>query len=361
MIRVAVVFGGRSEEHEVSCVSAASVLGAIDRERYEALPVGIDKEGRWMLLDGPPSRDPDADELPAIEPGSGEAVTLAPAGQRALVSAAGERIAIDVVFPVLHGPYGEDGTIQGLLEFADVPYVGAGVLASAVAMDKSVAKVLFGAAGLPLTPWIAVTAPEWTEDPEAVEARAEALGVPLFVKPAALGSSVGVSKVKSLADLPAALDEALSHGRRAIVEAAVEDAREIECSVLGNDEPVASTPGEIIPAGEFYDYRSKYLDDRTRLIVPADLPEETVEEVQRMAVAAFQSVDGAGMARVDFFLGPAGLFLNEVNTIPGFTEVSMYPKMWEASGLLYPELIDRLIQLGLERHGGGADAGPRSP
>jgi len=353
--RVAVVFGGRSEEHEVSCVSAASVIGAIDRERYEVIPVGIDKEGRWMLLHGPPPRDPGADRLPAIEPGAGEPVTLAGAGECALVRSSGERIPIDVVFPVLHGPYGEDGTIQGLLEFAGIPYVGAGVLASAVAMDKAVAKVLFRAAGLPLTPWAAATAAEWAEDPEAVEARSEALGVPLFVKPAALGSSVGVSKVKSLADLPAALDEALAHGRRAIVEAAVEDAREIECSVLGNDEPVASVPGEIVPAGEFYDYRSKYLDDRTRLIVPADLPAETVEEVQRMAVAAFQAVDGAGMARVDFFLGATGLYLNELNTIPGFTEVSMYPKMWEASGLAYPDLIDRLIRLGLERHRGGAD------
>lgn len=356
MIRVAVVFGGRSEEHEVSCVSAASVIGAIDRERYEVVPVGIDKAGRWMLLEGPPARDPDADRLPAIDPGSGEPVTLAGAGGSALVRSSGEEVPIDVVFPVLHGPYGEDGTIQGLLEFADIPYVGAGVLASAVAMDKSVAKVLFRAAGLPLTPWLVTTRSEWAEDAEAVEARAEALGVPLFVKPAALGSSVGVSKVKSLSDLPGALDEAFAHGRRAIVEAAVEEAREIECSVLGNEEPVASAPGEIVPAGEFYDYRSKYLDDRTQLIVPADLLPETVEEVQRMAAAAFQAVDAAGMARVDFFLGSEGLFLNELNTIPGFTEVSMYPKMWEASGLPYPDLIDRLIRLGLERHRGGMDA-----
>ncbi|HEX6262778.1 MAG TPA: D-alanine--D-alanine ligase family protein [Actinomycetota bacterium] len=352
MIRVAVVFGGRSAEHEVSCVSAASVIGAIDRQRYEVVPIGIDKDGRWMLVDGPPARDPKADRLPAIEPGMWEPVTLAGAGQPALVRSGGDRIPVDVVFPVLHGPYGEDGTIQGLLEFAGIPYVGAGVLASAVAMDKSVARVLFRAAGLPLTPWLVTSRVEWGEDAEAVEARAEALGVPLFVKPAALGSSVGVSKVKSLADLPAALEEAFAHGRRAVVEAAVEDAREVECAILGNDEPVASVPGEIVPAGEFYDYRSKYLDDRTRLIVPADLSPETVEEVQRMAVAAFQAVDAAGMARVDFLLGPRGLHLNEVNTIPGFTEVSMYPKMWEASGLPYPDLIDRLIHLGLERHGG---------
>ena len=225
------------------------------------------------------------------------------------------------------------------------------MLGSAVAMDKSVSNVLFRAAGLPITPYAAATAAEWREDPDALEARAASLGTPLFVKPASLGSSVGVSKVKSLADLGEALEETYRHGTKAVIEAAVEGAREIECAILGNDDPVASVPGEIIPAGEFYDYRSKYLDDRTELIVPADLPEETVEEVQRMAVAAFRAVDCAGMARVDFFLGPAGLFVNELNTIPGFTEVSMYPKMWEASGLPYPDLIDRLIGLAIERHG----------
>lgn len=350
MTRLAVVFGGRSAEHEVSCVSAASVIGAIPRDRYEVVVVGIDKEGAWRLLDAPPARDPEADHLPEVGPTMGEPVSLDTSGTPGLLRPGGDRVPIDVVFPVLHGPWGEDGTIQGMLEFAGIPYVGAGVLASAVAMDKAVAKVLYRAAGLPLTPWETVTAPEWRDDRDAVEARAEVLGIPLFVKPAALGSSVGVSKVKNLSELPAALDEALAHGRKAVIEASVDGAREIECSVLGNEDPVASVPGEILPAGEFYDYRSKYLDDRTELIVPADLPEETVDEVQRMAVAAFRAVDCEGMARVDFLLGEDGLVLNEVNTIPGFTEVSMYPKMWEASGLAYPDLLDRLVRLALERH-----------
>lgn len=348
MLRVAVVFGGRSEEHEVSCVSAGSVLEAMPRDRYEPVPVGITKDGVWWLLPGAPAMEPGADRLPGVDPSAGESVSL-DTSAGALVRAAGEPIPVDVVFPVLHGPFGEDGTIQGMLEFAGIPYVGAGVLASAVAMDKSVGKVLFRAAGLPITDHDVVTASEWREDREAVYARAKALGLPLFVKPAALGSSVGITKVKEEDGLDAALDEALRHGRKAVVEAAVAEPREIECSVLGNDEPVASVPGEIVPAGEFYDYRSKYLDHRTELIVPAELAPEIAEEVQRMAVAAFEAVDCAGMARVDFLLGDR-LYLNEVNTIPGFTSVSMYPKMWEASGLSYPELIHRLIELGLERH-----------
>jgi D-alanine-D-alanine ligase len=347
-LRVAVVFGGRSEEHEVSCVSAGSVLDAMPRDRYEPVPVGVTKDGAWWLLPGAPPMEPGVDRLPGVDPSAGESVAL-DTSAGALVRTTGERISVDVVFPVLHGPFGEDGTIQGMLEFAGIPYVGAGVLASAVAMDKSVAKVLFRAAGLPITDHDVVAASEWREDPEAVNARAKALGFPLFVKPAALGSSVGITKVNEEGGLDAALDEALRHGPKAVVEAAVAEPREIECSVLGNDEPVASVPGEIVPAGEFYDYRSKYLDDRTELIVPADLPPEVTEEVQRMAVAAFEAVDCAGMARVDFLLGDR-LYLNEVNTIPGFTSVSMYPKMWEASGLPYPELIHRLIELALERH-----------
>jgi D-alanine-D-alanine ligase len=347
MLRVAVLLGGRSEEHEVSCVSAGSVLDAVPRDRYEPLAVGIDKDGGWWLLPDAPRMRPGADRLPRVDPAAGESVVLAGGG---LVKATGERLPVDVVFPVLHGPYGEDGTIQGMLEFMGLPYVGAGVLASAVAMDKAVAKVLFRAAGLPIVDHAVVTAHEWREDREAVYAGAKALGLPLFVKPASLGSSVGITKVKEEDGLDPAIDEAFAHGSKAIIEAAVPGAREIECSVLGNEEPVASVPGEIVPAGEFYDYRSKYLDDRTELIVPADLPPEVTEEVQRMAVAAFEVVDCAGMARVDFLLGGGRVHLNEVNTIPGFTGVSMYPKMWEASGLPYPELIHRLIQLALERH-----------
>ena len=327
-IRVAVVFGGRSAEHEVSVVSARSVLDALDPEAYEAVPIGIDRDGGWHLLPGGP---------PSLEAGE-------------LVTASGGREPIDVVFPVLHGPQGEDGTIQGLLELAGIPYVGAGVLASAVGMDKAIQKVLFTAAGLPVTDHVVVGEKGWREDPEAVHAAVEDLGYPVFAKPAALGSSVGISKVKSAADLDAAVDEALRHGPKALVERAVEGAREIECAVLGNDDPVASVPGEIVPAAEFYDYRSKYLDEGTRLEVPARLSAELVERIQRMSIAAFRAIDGAGMARVDFFVRePDDVLVNEINTIPGFTRVSMYPRLWEASGLAYPELVDRLIQLALER------------
>lgn len=350
-VRVAVVFGGRSAEHEVSVVSAGSVIRAMDPDRFEVVPVGIDKEGRWHLLAGPPELTPGAGELPSVRQGSGDAVALArEAGARELVRESGDREPIDVVFPVLHGPLGEDGTIQGLLELAGIPYVGAEVLASAVGMDKAVQKTLLRAAGLPVVPHEVVTRREWEEDPEAVLARAEALGFPLFAKPAGLGSSVGITKVKTASDLEGAVEEALSHGRKILLEQGVEGAREIECAVLGNDDPVASVPGEIVPAGEFYDYRSKYLDESTRLIIPAEIPAEATEEVQRMAVAAFRAIDCAGMARVDFFFEGEQLTVNEINTIPGFTSVSMYPLLWEASGLSYPDLIARLVELALERH-----------
>jgi D-alanine-D-alanine ligase len=351
--RVLLIFGGRSAEHEVSVVSAASVARALDPDRYDVLPVGIDKDGRWHLLPGPPALTPGAaQKLPAVERGAGSEIALSrEPGARELVTAEGERRGIDVVLPMLHGPYGEDGTIQGLFELAGIPYVGAGVLASAVGMDKAVQKVLFRAAGLPVVLHEVVLDHEWREDPDAIAARAEVLGMPAFVKPAALGSSVGITKLKSLADLDAAMEEAFRHGRKALIEQAAEGAREIEVAVLGNDDPVASLPAEIIPKAEFYDYRAKYLDDSTELDVPARLPPEIVEEAQRMAVTAFRAIDCAGMARVDFFhLEPDELIVNEINTIPGFTEVSMYPRMWEASGLPYPELLDRLIQLALERH-----------
>ncbi len=350
-LRVLLVFGGRSAEHEVSVVSARSVLDALDPERYEVVLVGIDKEGGWHLLSGPPAL-PGEGLLPAVAAGAGSDVSLDRVpGTRELVSASGDREPIDVVFPLLHGPFGEDGTLQGLLEMAGIPYVGAGVLASAVGMDKAVQKVLFTAAGLPVVPHEVVTEREWREDPESVTARAEALGAPLFVKPATLGSSVGITKVKTPADLEPAVEEAFRYGRKALIEQGAEGAREIECSVLGNDDPVASVPGEIIPAAEFYDYQAKYLDESTRLVVPADVPSEVAEEVQRMAVAAFRAIGAAGMARVDFFYRePDELIVNEINTIPGFTAVSMYPRLWEASGVSYPELVDRLIRLALERH-----------
>jgi len=269
----------------------------------------------------------------------------------ALVDDDGGREEIDVVFPILHGPYGEDGTIQGLLELAGVPYVGSGVLASAVGMDKAIQKVLFVAAGLPVVAYEVVHEREWERDRGDAERRVAALGFPVFVKPAALGSSVGITKVADGGGLAAAMEEALSYGRKIIVERAEEGAREIECAVLGNDDPVASVPGEILPGADWYDYGAKYLDDTTRLAIPAPLPPGTVEEVRAMAVAAFRAIDAAGMARVDFFVRPTGeVVLNEINTIPGFTTVSMYPKLWEASGVPYGELIERLVDLAVERH-----------
>jgi D-alanine-D-alanine ligase len=352
-VRVLLVFGGRSEEHEVSVVSAAAVARSLDPDRYEVVSVGIDKEGRWHRLPGPPALEAGAPgELPSVGSQSGSEIALSrEPGARELVSDSGERQAVDVVLPILHGPFGEDGTIQGLFELAGIPYVGAGVLASAVGMDKAVQKVLFRAAGLAVVRHEVVLDHEWEEDPDAITARAEALDTPVFVKPAALGSSVGITKVKSLADLPEAMDEAFRRGRKALIEESAEGAREVEVGVLGNDDPVASLPAEIIPKAEFYDYRAKYLDDATELRVPADLPAEIVDELQRMAVAAFRAIDCAGMARVDFFYRePGELIVNEINTIPGFTEVSMYPRMWEASGVPYAELLDRLIALALERH-----------
>jgi D-alanine-D-alanine ligase len=361
LLRVLVLFGGRSAEHEVSVVSARSVVDALDRTRYDVVCVGIDKEGRWHLLPSPPALPPGTSgRLPVVEASAGTDVALArEPGTRSLVGVAGEREPFDVVFPVLHGPFGEDGTIQGLLELAGIPYVGAGVLASAVGMDKAVQKTLFRAAGLPVVRHEVVHEREWREDPEAVTARAEGLGTPLFTKPVNLGSSVGITKVKSLADLEVAMEEAFRYGRKALIEEAAEGAREVECSVLGNDDPVASVPGEIVPSAEFYDYRAKYLEEGTRLNAPADLPAAVTEEIQRMAVAAFRAIDAAGMARVDFFYRePDQVIVNEINTIPGFTEISMYPRLWEASGLSYPELVDRLVQLALERH--AAEAKRRS-
>lgn len=292
--------------------------------------------------------------MPEVTDGSGIAVELAAeAGSRELVAADGSRESIDVVFPVLHGPFGEDGTVQGFLELAGVPYVGAGVLGSAIGMDKDVQKRLFLQAGLPVGPFETVHEKDWADDPESAEASAEALGYPLFTKPATLGSSVGVSKVQSPAELAVGLEEAFRYARFALVEKAAQGAREIECAVLGNDEPVASVAGEIVPDGhEFYDYEAKYLDEHgARLSIPADLKSEVLEEVQRLAVAAFRTVRCAGMARVDFFLlGEDELWLNEVNTVPGFTSISMFPKLWEASGLPYGDLVRRLLDLAIERH-----------
>ncbi len=364
------MYGGRSGEHEVSVASAASIIRHLDRSRYEPIAIRIEKDGRWTLADKLPTAISAADVIEQmrleaarpIRPRREAHLMAYPADETILtlerrgpmddaVSVTGLRL--DVVFPVLHGPYGEDGTVQGLLELANVPYVGAGVLGSAVGMDKAVMKTLFAAAGLPIVPHIVVIRPEWARDPQQVTARvAGELRYPVFVKPANLGSSVGISKAASDADFASAMTLALQFDRKIIIEAAVPQAREIECAVLGNDVPDASVPGEIVPSREFYDYEAKYLDHGSKAFIPAPLSEAQVKDIQRLSIAAFRALDGAGMSRVDFLLaGETGtIYLNEVNTIPGFTTISMYPKMWEASGLPYPALIDRLIALALERH-----------
>jgi D-alanine-D-alanine ligase len=351
--RVVVLFGGRSAEHEISCISARSVIDALDPATNQVIPIGITREGRWHVLDGPPALPSETGRLPEVTDASGPAADLVEGdgANRELVVADGSRVRIDIVFPVLHGPFGEDGATQGLLELAGVPYVGSGVLGSALGMDKAVQKVLFSAAGLPVVPHLAVTEAGWREDPEAVFARAEELGYPVFTKPATLGSSVGITKVHGSDELDDGMEEAFRYARKALVEQAIAPIREIECAVLGNDDPVASTAGEVRPSHEFYDYDAKYLDEHgAQLLIPAEISDELLGRVQRMAVAAFRAVEGAGMARVDFFLrGDGDLWLNEINTIPGFTSISMYPKLWEASGLSYPQLVDRLIELAIER------------
>jgi D-alanine-D-alanine ligase len=344
-LRVGVIYGGRSGEHEVSVASAASIFTHLNRDRYEPVPIRIDKGGRWTLG----GKAPEALSAAVVLEREGHDAALVPVEPTAAVTGSG----IDVVFPVLHGPYGEDGTVQGLLELANVPYVGAGVLGSAVGMDKAVMKTLFAAAGLPIVRHDVVLRREWERDGAAITAGvSQRLQYPVFVKPANLGSSVGISKAKSDAELAAAMTLALQYDRKIVIEGAVPRTREIECAVLGNDEPQASIPGEIIPSREFYDYQAKYLDEGSRLLIPAPLTDEQAGAVQRLAVAAFRAVDGAGMARVDFLMAGAtgDLFVNEVNTIPGFTTISMYPKLWEASGLPYSALLDRLIGLALERH-----------
>jgi D-alanine-D-alanine ligase len=356
--RVAVLFGGRSAEHEISCISARSVIDALDLDRVEVIPIGITREGRWHLLTGPLPLPAESGRMPEVTDDAGELVELASEGGAGeLVAADGRREPVDVVFPVLHGPMGEDGSVQGVMELAGVPYVGAGVLASAVGMDKDVQKALFARAGLPVGPYEVVREHEWREDAEGVSARAEGLGYPLFSKPATLGSSVGVVKVHGPDELDTAVDEAFRYARKAVLERAVPSAREVEVAVLGNDDPVASVVGEIVPNGhEFYDYAAKYLDaEGADLRIPADLEPAVAERIQRMAVAAFGAIDCAGMARVDFFVEGGGtgdepVWVNEINTIPGFTSISMYPKLWAASGLAYPELIERLLDLAVERH-----------
>jgi D-alanine-D-alanine ligase len=350
-----VVFGGRSGEHEVSLASAASVLAAIDPERYEVIPMGITRDGQWLVGGEPLRALAEAAGVPLALPAAAPAGAGAGPALARMPTAgglpAGVAARLDVVFPVVHGPYGEDGTLQGLFELADVPYVGAGVLASAVGMDKATMKAVFRAHGLPVVAHLVVREHEWAEEREAVARRvADELGYPCFVKPSNLGSSVGISKVREPAGLPAAVAAALGHDRKVLVERGVVG-REIEVSVLGNDHPEASLPGEILPGKEWYDYEAKYTDGIATVVIPAPLPEPLVREFQRLAIAAFRAVDAAGLARVDFFLeGADRIWVNEINTIPGFTRFSAYPRLWEASGLPYPKLIDRLLELALERH-----------
>lgn len=355
-LRVGILFGGRSGEHEVSLMSASSVISALDREKYDPVLIGIDKQGRWRLL--PPLPNQVNPVMLAEALARAPVVALAGDPQQpqlfALAAARGEVPAqkLDVVFPVLHGTYGEDGTVQGLLELAGIPYVGAGVLASALGMDKALMKLVFCAQGLPVTPFRVVLRSRWERVREAVlQELEEALGYPCFVKPANLGSSVGVTRCTSREQLGQAMDHAARYDRKLVVEKGVR-CRELECSVLGNDEPVASVVGEIVPAREFYDYASKYLDPRTRLVIPAPVPDEVSRQVQDLAIRAYRAIDCAGMARVDFFWDrdTGQVLVNEINTIPGFTAVSMYPKLWEATGLSYSHLLDRLIELARDRH-----------
>ena len=359
-IRVGLIFGGKSGEHEVSLASAQSVARAIDKEKYEVALIGITKDGRWIAGSRALKQLAAASPTPLLSgklESNDNSMVVEAASTKELVPGAAVSASplssIDVAFPLVHGPFGEDGTIQGLLELADVPYVGAGVAASAVGMDKALMKAIFRANNLPMVDWMLVRRRDWESQPEeTIHTIESAFGYPCFIKPANLGSSVGISKAHNWDELAQALANAAQYDRKLLAERAV-DAREIECSVLGNDDPIAAMPGEVVPQREFYDYAAKYADDAgTKLKVPADLSPELTRSVQDLAVRAFKAIDGSGLARVDFFLerDTNRILVNEINTIPGFTAVSMYPMMWEKTGLTYPALIDRLIQLALERY-----------
>lgn len=350
-LKVGLFFGGRSGEHEVSLMSARSVLNELDKQRYEITQIGITKAGRWLSGDEALSAFEDGD-LSGLQ----EVALFADPARAGIygwkdgasIDLLGE---LDVAFPVLHGTFGEDGALQGLFELAELPYVGAGVLASSVAMDKGLFKDVMRGNGIPVLDWIVLDSNQFKESMQAVLGRAEKVGpYPLFTKPANMGSSVGIMRCDSRSDLTEGLQEAAQYDRRVLVERGI-NAREIEVSVLGNEEPQASVPGEIVPSDRFYSYRAKYIDDASDLIIPAKLDRDLIEKIRSLAVAAYKAIDGAGMARVDFLIDRASgdLYMNEINTIPGFTKISMYPKLWEASGLKYSALLDRLIELAFER------------
>ncbi|WP_380161521.1 D-alanine--D-alanine ligase family protein [Kineococcus sp. R86509] len=360
--RVAVVFGGRSSEHAISCVTAAGVLAALDRDVYDVVPIGITTGGRWVLVEDPSRFSLEDGKLPEV-PAAGTPVSLSSdvdskALQRFEDGDVTEFGAVDVVLPLLHGPFGEDGTLQGLLELSDTRYVGSGVLASAAGMDKQVMKLLLAGQGLPVGPWTSFRARRWNTDRAAVVAEVEALGYPVFVKPARAGSSIGITRVTSPEGLEAAVAEAISHDPKVVVEAALVG-REIECGVLEDldgGEPLTSLPGEIEIVGghDFYDFEAKYLDSgNVRLTCPADLPDDVVAAVRSTAARVFEAMGAEGLARVDLFVDPTrgadGIVVNEINTMPGFTPFSMYPRMWAATGVDYPELVHRLLQLALKR------------
>ena len=375
-LRIGIIYGGRSSEHAVSLASAAAIFANLDRERYEPVPIRIEQDGRWVLAERPPTLESAGDTIERARLESGRAARaarelhlVAHPGDETMLTVergvdadsgsddAGHAIvtglALDLIFPIVHGPYGEDGTLQGLLELANIPYVGAGVLAAAVGMDKAVMKVLFAASGLPIVQHDVLLRRDWQADRAGIVSElTERLRFPLFVKPANLGSSVGISRATDRDTLSSAIDLAAEFDRKIVVEEGVTSCREIECAVLGNSDPEVSVPGEIIPSRDFYDYEAKYLDDSSEIVIPAVLTPGQTAEVQRLAIAAFRAIDGAGMARVDLLLkrNTGRIFLNEINTHPGFTTISMYSKMWAASGLSYPALLDRLIALANERH-----------
>ncbi len=363
-LRLAILYGGRSAEHQVSVVSARSVMEALDPDRFEVVPVAITQQGAWLLPERSPLelRAPEG-SLPQVE-AAGAEVALRPEQRTTGGGSGGLMVSppvggsgaglgeVDVVFPILHGPYGEDGTVQGLFELADLPYVGSGVLASALAMDKAMAKVVLAQAGLPQAPYLVVAERTWAEEPERVAAEvAERLALPVFTKPARLGSSIGITKVKTPRELAGGLAAAFAHDSKALVEQGI-PARELECGVLGNDHPEASVVGEVVPGREFYDFEAKYLDESLKLEIPAPVPDQVDARVRELSLRAFKALDCEGLARVDFFYEEATgrVLVNEVNTIPGFTPKSMFPMLWAASGLAYPDLVARLVDLAVERH-----------